>query len=139
MKYVIDSNVALKWVIDEPNSDKARRLRDEYRNGLCEILAPDFFIGECGYALFKLEHQGKIVQADQLLATILLDCPLLEESINIVATAAAIIRHIQLSFYDAMFVALAAKEGCNFVTADGGIINACTGHYPFVVDLASLP
>lgn len=139
MKYVIDSNVAIKWVKDEPNSDKARRLRDDYRAGIHELLAPDFFIAECGYALFKMEHQKSVVQADQLLAVLLLDCPLLEESIDIVTRASAIVRHIRLSFYDAMFVALAEQKSCQFVTADGGILNGCRKHYPFVVDLATLP
>ncbi len=29
MKYVLDSSVALKWVLPEPDSGKAIRLRDE--------------------------------------------------------------------------------------------------------------
>jgi predicted nucleic acid-binding protein len=31
MKYVLDSNVALKWVLRENNSDKARQLRIDYQ------------------------------------------------------------------------------------------------------------
>jgi len=31
MKYVLDVNVALKWVLNEVDSTKARRLRDDWR------------------------------------------------------------------------------------------------------------
>ena len=44
MKYVLDSSVALKWVVPEADSLKAIRLRDEYKSGLHELLAPDIFI-----------------------------------------------------------------------------------------------
>ena len=43
MKYVIDSSVGVKWVIPEVDSAKALRLRDDYRNGVIELLAPDFY------------------------------------------------------------------------------------------------
>ena len=41
MKYVLDSNVALKWVLREHNSDKARQLRIDYQQKIHELLAPD--------------------------------------------------------------------------------------------------
>ena len=41
MKYVLDSNVALKWVLRENNSDKARQLRIDYQQKIHELLAPD--------------------------------------------------------------------------------------------------
>ena len=43
MKYVLDSNVALKWVLREIDSDKARRLRVDYQQQIHELLAPDVF------------------------------------------------------------------------------------------------
>jgi hypothetical protein len=43
MKYVLDSSVALKWVLHEADSGKAIRLRDDYSNGIHELLAPDIF------------------------------------------------------------------------------------------------
>jgi hypothetical protein len=41
MKYVLDSCVALKWVLAEPDSDKAIEVRDDYNRGAHELLAPD--------------------------------------------------------------------------------------------------
>lgn len=43
MRYVLDSNVGVKWVLDEDLSDRASVLRDEDRGGLHELLSPDVF------------------------------------------------------------------------------------------------
>lgn len=41
MRYVLDASVALKCVLIEPDSAKARQLRDEFRNGIHELNAPE--------------------------------------------------------------------------------------------------
>jgi hypothetical protein len=41
MRYVLDSNVALKWLLPEPYSDTAIRLRDDYHTAAHELLAPE--------------------------------------------------------------------------------------------------
>ncbi len=38
MKRAIDSSVAFKWVVAETHSDKAFLLRDDFRNGLVDLL-----------------------------------------------------------------------------------------------------
>src|SRR5262249_31255959 len=43
MKYVLDSSVALKWVLPEADSAKAIRLRDEYTTAIHDLLPPAFF------------------------------------------------------------------------------------------------
>ncbi len=48
MKRVIDSSVAFKWVVPETSSGKALVLRDDFRNGSVELLAPDAFPIEVG-------------------------------------------------------------------------------------------
>jgi hypothetical protein len=40
MKYVLDSNVALKWVLPEPDADKAIQVRDDLRRGVTELYLP---------------------------------------------------------------------------------------------------
>jgi hypothetical protein len=39
MKYVLDSSVALKWVLPEADSAKALGQRDEYKTGVHELYA----------------------------------------------------------------------------------------------------
>ncbi len=57
MRYVLDSNVALKWVLPEADSDKATALRDDYHAGIHELIAPDIFPVECLHALTKAKHK----------------------------------------------------------------------------------
>ena len=56
MKYVLDSNISLKWVLTEADSDKARRLRGELQNQIHELLAPDVFPVEVVHELAKAER-----------------------------------------------------------------------------------
>jgi hypothetical protein len=41
MKHVLDSSVALKWVLPEPDSGTALRLLDETNKAIHELIAPD--------------------------------------------------------------------------------------------------
>src|SRR5262245_52099788 len=43
------------------------------------------------------------------------------------------------SVYDCLYVALAERETCEFVTADKKLIRNLQGTFPFILDLATLP
>jgi predicted nucleic acid-binding protein len=43
------------------------------------------------------------------------------------------------AYYDCLYVALAEREACELVTADQKSINNLAPHFPFIVQLASLP
>ena len=60
MKYVLDSSVALRWVLPEPDSGRAIRLRDEFNASIHDLLAPDIFIPEIANGLVTAERQGRI-------------------------------------------------------------------------------
>ena len=49
MKYVLDSSVAVKWAIRETDTPKALQLREDYRNGIHELIAPDVFAIEVAH------------------------------------------------------------------------------------------
>lgn len=68
MKRVLDSSVSLKWAVPEVHSDKALRLRDDYRNGVQELIAPDIFLAEIAHALTRAERQKRITPAQGALA-----------------------------------------------------------------------
>jgi predicted nucleic acid-binding protein len=61
MKYVLDSSVAFKWVVPETDSGKANQLREDFRQGVHELLAPDLFPVELAHALTRAERQGRIL------------------------------------------------------------------------------
>ena len=61
MKYVIDASTAFQWEVPEPDSLQAIQLREDYRNGIHELISPDIFPAEVGNALIVAERKGRIV------------------------------------------------------------------------------
>ena len=82
MRYVLDSSIALKWVLAEPDSAKAKQLRDDFRRHIHDLLAPDIFQVEVAHALTRAERQGRIAsaQAGVFWADIMSTSPRLEPS-----------------------------------------------------------
>lgn len=60
MRYVLDSSVALKWVLPEADTPKAVRVRNDYRRGVHELIAPDFFPAKVAHNIAKSERRGII-------------------------------------------------------------------------------
>jgi predicted nucleic acid-binding protein len=142
MRYVIDCSVAFKWVVAEPDTPKAVRLRDDYRNRVHDLLAPDLFPPECANALLVAERRKRISPGDsiRLLADILNTLPALHPSLpDLLPRAHAIAAGTVASVYDCLYVALAEREGCELVTADDKLIRNLQPHFPFIVSLAALP
>ena len=141
MKYVLDSSVAFKWVVPEVHSAKALQLRGEFRNGVHELLAVDVFPLEVGHALTRAERQGRVsaTQGWALWLSVMADAPHLSPSIPLMPRAYAISSQMRIGIYDCLYVALAEREGCEFVTADDKLIRTLQPQFPFIVPLASLP
>ncbi|MBL8796316.1 MAG: type II toxin-antitoxin system VapC family toxin [Planctomycetia bacterium] len=141
MKYVIDSSVAFKWVVSEAHDGKARQLRAELRGALHDLLAPDVFPIELGHSLTRAERQGRVSTADgwSFWLSILGDNVQLHPSIPLMPRAYAISSRMRIGIYDCLYVALAEREGCEFITADDRLERNLQTHFPFIVALASLP
>ena len=92
MRYVLDANVALKWVLPETDSDKALRLRADTQAGVHELLAPDVFAVEVAHALARAERKGDIPvgDAELHLLNILSTSPQFQPSLAILRRALAI-------------------------------------------------
>src|SRR5437588_12959334 len=119
MKYVVDSCVAFKWVVPEDRSDAAIRLRDDYKNGIHELLAPRIFPFEIGHALTRAERQKRIKPPDgwtQWL-TVMAYQPLLHAALALMPRAYAISSAERIGVYDCLYVALAERENCELVTS----------------------
>ncbi|MGD0898840.1 MAG: type II toxin-antitoxin system VapC family toxin [Thermoguttaceae bacterium] len=140
MKYVLDASVALKWVLPEADSDEADALRDGFERRIHDLLAPDVFPVEVAHAVTKAERRGLITPArgSVLLSDVLGTLPRLAPSLPLVPEAYALASAARISFYDCLYVALAEREGCSFITADARLINALQKGRPFIVALSSL-
>src|SRR5947209_3285814 len=135
MKYVIDSSVAFKLVIAETDSDKAVQLREDFRNGVHELISPDIFSVELAHALTRAERQGRIPvgQAGLLWADILAEPPQLFPSGPLIPRAIDISSTMRVGVYDCLYVALAEREQCEFVTADDKLVKNLQAKYPFII------
>jgi predicted nucleic acid-binding protein len=141
MRYVLDSNVALKWVLPESDSHKAIQVRDDFLAGVHEMLAPDVFLGEVGHSLTRLERRKLIRPPDgaRKFSDILAALPAIYPSLPVSSRAYEISSQTRHGFYDCLYVALAEREGCELVTADQRLINNLGPAFPFIKSLASLP
>ena len=143
MTYVLDCSTAVKWEVNEPDSSKAIRLRDECRNGTLELLVPDIFPLEVANALYTAEMKGNIAPGrfEHRLADILAVGAIVYQSTSLLPRAARIIRQsagVRIAIYDCLYVALADREGCEFITADDKLIRALQHAYPCIVPLSSI-
>jgi predicted nucleic acid-binding protein len=141
MKRVLDSSVGFKWVVPELHSDKALRLRDDYRNAAVELISPDIFLVEVAHALTRAERQKPITPAQGALALadIMSIQPRLFGYIDLLPRAYEISSQRRIGVYDGLYVTLAEREGCDLVTSDDHMLKTLQAHFPFIVPLASLP
>jgi predicted nucleic acid-binding protein len=141
MRYVLDSNVALKWVLIEADSDKARRLRVGFQQQIHDLLAPDVFPVEVAHGLAKAERRGIIPQgdADRLLANVLSTPPQFHPYLPLLKRALDIASQSRIGVYDCLYVALAEREGCELLTADDRLVRTLQPSFPFIKSLSMLP
>jgi len=126
MKLVLDASVGLKFALNEPGADKARKLQDEFRRGVHEFLAPDVFPAEVGHALTRAERKRIIPegQAWMLFADVLDPAPVLYPSMPLMARAIELSSQTRTSLYDCLYLVLTEDHGCELVTADTKLVRA---------------
>lgn len=141
MKYVLDASAAAYWVLRNPLSPKALRLRDGYQRRLHELLAPAHFPLEIANGLTKAERQKLIPvgRARPLIHDILQSAPVLHDVNPLFDRAIEVSSQTRSAFYDCLYIVLAEREGCELVTADDRLVNNVQAQFPFVLHLASLP
>jgi predicted nucleic acid-binding protein len=118
---VVDSSVAMKWLVPEHGSDEALTIYRRHR-----LLAPELFLAECANVLWKKVARREIgAEEAQLAARILAFAEvelvsmrtLLEASVALAVT-------LGHPAYDCAYLALASARKCPFVTADARLLEA---------------
>ncbi|MBI2803743.1 MAG: type II toxin-antitoxin system VapC family toxin [Planctomycetes bacterium] len=141
MKYVLDSSVALKWVLQEAASGRAIRLLDEYAKSIHDLVAPDIFMCEVANVLAVTERQGRINQGEAAIffLDITRQSPLIHATYPLLPRAMEISIVTRQAVYDCVYVALAELEQCELVTADDLLVRNLRATFPFLIRLADLP
>lgn len=124
---VVDASLAFKWVIQEPYTAEAMMKLSHWRNEQTRMLAPAFLVFEVTNALHRRVHCGLITDDDaKLFLTEFLDLgpELNYERITHYRALELAYQFGRPSAYDAHYLALAEREGCEFWTADERLWNA---------------
>jgi predicted nucleic acid-binding protein len=122
VRYVVDASVAAKWLVPEPLTEAALRLRDRGHTLFC----PDLLYLEVGNVLWKKvrsEELGEETARPMLRA--LFEAPLRPEpSAAILPAAWEISVRYGRSVYDALYLALSVALDAPLVTADRRLLRA---------------
>jgi predicted nucleic acid-binding protein len=112
-------------------------LRTDFRNAIHELIAPDILTIEVSHALTRAERQSRIQvgQARVLFLDILPTPPQFFPIQPLLLRAIDISSQMRIGVY----VALAEREACEFVTADARLVNALQKDFPFILSLDSMP
>ena len=123
MSLVLDASVIAKWYNQEPWSEKAARLKDEYVSGRLRLAAPTLALYEVGNAIRKNSQLTQEEARDACLSAAaflrgIAEAPRPDE----VSTILTLALRLELTYYDASYVHLATKHRVTFVTADNELI-----------------
>ena len=116
MALIVDASVAIKWFIDEPGSEVARRLwRDEP-----DRLAPDLLVSEVCNAAWRKVRLGEShpVQAKQIADRLRRGVLALRPTAPLASRALELALALDHPVYDCFYLALAEVEQVGLVTAD---------------------
>jgi predicted nucleic acid-binding protein len=140
--YVVDSNVVAKWLLPEPQSDRARALL----NSSYRLRAPDLLLPELASVLWKRVTRGELTtrESEELLRTFL--DRHLDVTVRLLPSGLVIKRALQIavaerrSLYDCIYMALAVQAQCVLITADDRLVRAIQSNVlrPHITSLANL-
>ena len=134
---VVDTSVVIKWVLFEPDSPKAQALLFDWTGNGIEILAPHLLAYEAANSLYRKARKGEITldRARQALSKLLNSDiefdPFFDTSLNLRALELASSYDLPAT-YDAHFLALAERKGCELWTADTRLWNSIRGKLAWV-------
>lgn len=116
--YVIDASVVIKWVVQEPDSEQALRLRGE------NLIAPELLLSECVNILWKKARRKELATTHATLAVRSLHVL----DIRLIPAKSLVDRAFELSMeighpaYDCMYLATALEHDRPLITADRAFV-----------------
>jgi predicted nucleic acid-binding protein len=135
---VVDASVAIKWIVEEPDSGLARSLAP------ARLEAPDLLPIECANILWKKAAIGDLTrqEAAQRLGFLLHAPVTYTASRELLGLALDLALEWRHPVYDCLYAALAIRRNIPLVTADERLAGAARKHKkhgPLVMLLAELP
>lgn len=124
---VVDTSVVVKWYIPERHHEQARALRDAYLDGKCDLVAPALMPFEAINALKYSGHYDgdRLEDASKSLPEYGIDLVPFSKT----GPVAEIADDLDITIYDASYIALARKLDTKAYTADGNLLDDLEGDY----------
>ena len=116
-KKVIDASIAVKWFLNEEDTNEALKIRDAHVNGEIVIIVPDLIFLEALNALkYKKLDKESLNNVNENLWGLQLHV----EKMNpyILDKAISISLEYDLTLYDSMYAAISQIHSCPLITAD---------------------
>ena len=122
---VVDTSTVVKWYIPEQHHEQARALRDEFLNGKHDLYAPALMPFEAINALNYSGHYDgdRLQEAAHSLNNYGIELI----PFGSVGPIAKIMNTVDITAYDAAYVALAVKREATVYTADGNLLRDVNG------------
>jgi predicted nucleic acid-binding protein len=120
MTHVLDASVAVKWVVPEPDADKARLLEGE------RLIAPAIWLAEAAAALARKQKDGELAASEALsgLASLSRAPIVVSDHPGDLMAAMEIAGRLRHPLYDCLYLAVARREGVKLITADARFVRA---------------
>jgi len=132
---VVDASLAVKWSLEEDYTTEALAQLAEWQAHSIQPIVPCWFPCEVANVLFQRMRRGELTFADsaRILPDILAAVVVVEDDAALALRAVQIAETFgQRHSYDAQYVALAEREGCECWTADDRFRTALHGVIPRV-------
>ena len=115
---VLDASVVLKWFVDEEDSAQALQLREEFYKGEREIIIPDLLLFEAANAL-RYNPSFTAKEVKEAVKTLFdMGIKIITPTYSLLAKAIELAESLDVTCYDAVYLALAEELGFEFITAD---------------------
>lgn len=115
---VLDASVVIKWFIQEEGSDHALQLREEFYAGERELVVPDLLLYEIANAL-RYNPSFSADEIKESVRTLLdMEMEIITPTYSLLAKAIELAKDLDVTCYDAAYLALAEELGFEFITAD---------------------
>lgn len=132
---VIDASLAVKWAIPEPHTEQAFALVEHWANEGVQLIAPCLILAEVNNAIYKRirRHEMDLKTGEQALQTILEFGIEIREEVGLPERALRLAYALGMATtYDAHYLALAEKSGCDLWTGDRKLYNSTKDKFPWV-------
>ena len=128
--YVVDASVGVKWFVREREADRevALALRQRHIEGATCMIVPELFLLEVPNAI-KTGRKSTEEELAEVLTTLAdLDVQVEQHTQRVLRKTNAVAWAYNLTWYDAVYVALAETMGFPCVTADEALLRKMKGH-----------